>query len=159
MKHGLISLLFFILITIFCADAKAYSLIGRLGMGTTNQLVGDMQAISIKVQRSRNTAFGAVMGLSSGTTTDYGFGVKLYRIIYDEPQLNFFAAGLLALLSQNDNSGFQADATFGTEFHIQGIESIGFSFEFGASLNKLDDDTTFETVGHSIVKAAIHFYL
>lgn len=141
-------------------DANAYSLIGRLGMGTSNQFVHDIPAISVKVQRSRNTAFGALMAMEANSdSTDYGFGVKLYRIIYDEPQLNFYASGLLGLISKDDESGFQFDATFGSEFHLQGIESVGFSFEFGISINKYNEATTFETTGLNIVKAAMHFYL
>jgi hypothetical protein len=64
--------------------------------------------------------------------------VKLYRNIYEEPNLRFYMAGMLASLSQivtvNGNpetqSGMQIDGTFGTEFHINSIESLGFSMEF-----------------------------
>lgn len=160
MKKSILALIFFTLFVIWSKEANAYSLIGRLGMGTSNQFIHDLPAISVKVQRSRNTAFGALMAMEANSdSTDYGFGVKLYRIIYDEPQLNFYAGGLLALISANEESGFQFDATFGTEFHLQGIESIGFSFEYGISLNKYNGATTFETAGYNLVKAAIHFYL
>jgi hypothetical protein len=160
MKNILPLLALFTLFVISPKEANAYSLMGRLGMGTSNQFVHGLPAISIKVQRSRNTAFGALMALKSNTdATDYGFGVKLYRIIYDEPKLNFYAGAMLALLNADDKSGFQFDATFGTEFHMQGIESIGFSFEYGISLNKYGGATTFETAGHNIIKAAVHFYL
>jgi hypothetical protein len=96
--------------------------------------------------------------------TLYGAGVKFYRIIYDEPQLNFYLAGLLA--SQNyldDNrtvNGFQMDGTLGTEFHFSGLESIGFSFEFGFSARSVaPGGTSFQTLGDQMLTAAVHFYL
>ncbi len=72
-------------------------------------------------------------------------------------------AGTLASLSYEDNdkakSGYQVDGTFGTEFHIEGIESIGFSFEFGVSYNHGPNGRSFETLGNNFLKSAVHFYL
>ena len=72
-------------------------------------------------------------------------------------------AGFLAALSEVVNnqteSGFQIDGTFGSEFHFAGIESLGFSMEFGISVNTLGSDTDISTMGSSFLKAAVHFYL
>jgi hypothetical protein len=162
MKSKIIYLGIAVFMLVMQDNANAYSLIGRLGLGTSNQFqtTTDMQALTVKVQRSRRTSIGALMAVSANSgTTNYGFGLKVYRIIYDEPQLNFYSAFMFGIVSENDSTGYQADATFGTEFHFQGIESIGFSFEFGISLNKYDSGTTFETVGLNLVQAAVHFYL
>ena len=106
---------------------------------------------------------GAMFGLKSGDDTNYAAGLKLFRIIYDEPQLNFYLAGLGGIYNYQDGSetesGYQFDGTFGTEFHLQGLESVGFSFEFGLSFNKFNGTTNFETVGYDILTAAVHFYL
>lgn len=139
---------------------------GRLGVGATNQLANDIPAISLKIQTTKTFAIGGVLGFKSDQdNTLYGAGVKLYRIIFDEPQLNFYMAGMLGSLSYLDGdkakTGYQIDGTLGSEFHFAGLESIGFSFEFGLSVREADPDggTSFETLGDQFVKAAVHFYL
>jgi hypothetical protein len=140
---------------------------GRMGLGMTNQLANDIPAISLKVQQSKTFALGGLLGFKSDQdNTLYGAGIKLYRIIFDEPQLNFYMAGLLATESYlNDknkvDSGYQIDGTMGTEFHLTGIESLGFSVEFGLSVRKAEatGGTTFQTLGDQFLKAAVHFYL
>ena len=110
---------------------------------------------------------GALLGFKSDEDqTLYGAGLKLYRIIFDEPQLNFYLAGLVAsenfVNSKNKvQSGFQVDGTLGSEFHFSGLESLGFSLEFGLSVRNADDKggTSFQTLGDNFLKAAVHFYL
>lgn len=146
----------------FAADLR-----GRMGVGLTNQLANGLPALSMKVQQSRTFAIGGVLGFRSNEdNTLYGAGVKFYRIIFDEPQLNFYLAGLFAAEnfvadSNKTKSGFQVDGTLGTEFHFQGLESIGFSFEFGISARNANREggTSFETLGDNFLKAAVHFYL
>lgn len=145
-----------------CADLR-----GRMGLGLTNQLANDIPALSIKVQQSKTFAMGALLGFKSDQeNTLYGAGIKLYRIIFDEPQLNFYMAGLVATenyLDEDDKvaSGYQLDGTMGTEFHFQGLESIGFSFEFGLSVRKAEAEagSSFQTLGDQLLKAGVHFYL
>lgn len=147
---------------VFGADLR-----GRLGVGMTNQLANGVPAISLKIQQSKTFAMGGLLGFKSDQDqTLYGAGLKLYRIIFDEPQLNFYLAGLLAsenyVNDQNKvDTGYQLDGTMGTEFHFSGLESLGFSVEFGLSVRNADDDggTSFETLGDSFLKAAVHFYL
>src|SRR4051812_15522770 len=70
---------------------------GRLGIGMTNQLANDLPAISLKVQQSKTFAVGGLLGFKrDDDNTLYGAGLKLYRIIFDEPQLNFYLGGLFA---------------------------------------------------------------
>ncbi len=145
---------------LFAADMR-----GRLGVGMTNQLNNDLPAISLKMQTSRTFGIGGLLGLkSSEDHTTYGAGLRVYRLLFDEPQLNFYLAGTFASLSYiNDKdkvkTGYQVDGTLGTEFHFTGLESIGFSFEFGVSVNDVGEGTTLETLGNNFLKAAVHFYL
>lgn len=146
--------------------SHAADLRGRLGVGATNQLANGLPALSVKIQQTKTFALGGVLGIRSDEdNTLYGVGAKLYRIIFDEPQLNFYMAGLFATQSYLDGTkvknGTQIDATLGTEFHLSGLESIGFSFEFGASVRNTDPKRgrSIETLGDNFLKAAVHFYL
>jgi hypothetical protein len=162
MTQKFFTLFLFLIPTLtFAADLR-----GRMGLGMTNQLANDIPALSLKIQQSKTFALGAIVGFKSNQDqTLYGGGIKLYRIIFDEPQLNFYMAGLLASENYlNDDSkvesGYQVDGTFGTEFHFAGLESLGFSLEYGLSVRKVDDGgSTFQTLGDQIIKAGVHFYL
>lgn len=163
MRQKILLLCLFLVPTLsFAADLR-----GRMGLGFTNQLANDIPAISLKIQQSKTFAMGGLLGFKSDSdNTLYGAGVKLYRIIFDEPQLNFYLAGLLATETYLDDekkaqSGYQFDGTMGTEFHFSGLESLGFSFEFGLSVRKANAEggTSFETLGDHFLKAAVHFYL
>ncbi len=162
MKQKLLLLCFLAHSTIaWSADLR-----GRLGVGFSNQLANEVPAISLKIQQSKTSALGAILGFKTGEDeTLYGAGVKFYRIIFDEPQLNFYLAGLFAaqnyIGAENQvESGYQLDGTLGTEFHLQGIESLGFSVEFGLSARKADEQgSSFQTLGDHLLKASVHFYL
>ncbi len=149
---------------LFNSNLMAVDLSNRLGVGLTQQYKNNLSAISLKVQKSNAYAFGATLGLSTSERHGgYTAGLKIYRIIFQEPNLNFFSGFGVALISEKINyqasSGYQADVTLGSEFHLKGIESIGFSFEFGLSMSKIHDDAVFETSGHNLIQAAIHFYI
>lgn len=160
---------FFILFLVFSIPTLAFSadMRGRLGVGATNQLANGLPALSLKIQQTKTFAFGGVLGFKSNQdNTLYGAGLKFYRIIFDEPQLNFYMAGLVATETylndeEKEKSGYQVDGTMGSEFHFAGLESLGFSFEFGLSVRNTEPEggTTFQTLGDQIIKAALHFYL
>ena len=157
--------LYFILliILIYSHSASAINRKGRMGIGMSNQLAGDLAAISLKIQNSPSMAMGLLVGLDTDDTSGgAGAGVKLYQLIFDEPQLNFYASVLGALVNEKTagegSSGFQFDFTLGTEFSFAGLQSLGFSFEFGVSLNKIND-FKIQTVGHNFLVAGLHFYL
>lgn len=144
-------------------QALALEKTGRLGVGMTNQLKNEFPAFSFKIQKNRSFAYGGMVGFSSSETQGgHGVGLKLYRNIFDEPQLNFYFAGAAALLRNKiasvSNSGFQFDLSFGSEFHFVGLNSLGFSFEFGVSAYK-QKDFVFQTLGNHFVVSGIHFYL
>lgn len=151
-------------LALMTTHAWAMNKTGRMGVGLTNQLVNDIPALSMKIQQNRYFAMGGILGFRSNEdTTTYGAGLKVYRVIFEEELLNFFMAGTLASLSYEEEgksqSGYQFDGTLGTEFHLERIESIGFSFEFGVSYNKGPNGRSFETLGNNFLKAAVHFYL
>lgn len=149
-----------IIILLLSFNAKALNLTGRLGMGLSNQFAHNLPALSFKVQNSSASAYGGMVAIDSNSNyTNYGLGVKGYRLLFDEPHLNFYFAGLVGLLKKDDMSGYQIDGTMGSEFHFPGLESIGFSFEFGLSFNKVNEVRHFETTGDQFVTAAVHFYL
>ena len=158
-------LIILILSTLLCTSTSwARNQTGRLGVGFTQQFVNDVPALSFKLQKSSGFAMGAMAGMKlDDQDGGYAAGLKFYRIIFDEPQLNFYGATMLGLINDKENNqsktGFQFDFTLGSEFHIPGLDSIGFSFEFGLSLNKLRNDLVIETMGDHIIKAAVHFYL
>jgi hypothetical protein len=162
MKQIIFFVLFFLTTQTFAADLR-----GRMGVGASNQLANGLPALSLKIQQSKTFALGGILGFKSNEdNTLYGVGLKFYRIIFDEPQLNFYMAGLLASESYLDDedkvkSGYQIDGTLGTEFHFSGLESIGFSFEFGITARNAQEEggTSLETLGDQFVKAAVHFYL
>ncbi len=160
---GAMKLAILSIIAIIPYQASAYERVGRLGLGMTNQLKLDFPQLSFKMQKSRSTSIGGIAGVSTDEDKGgYGAGLKLYRNIFDEPQLNFYFTGTGALLSKKINgtsySGFQFDFGFGSEFHFEGLNSLGFSFEFGFSGHKTKN-FAFETMGNSFVVSAIHFYL
>lgn len=160
-KRIIIPLIIFIT---FSSNAFALNKRGRMGVGLTQQLKSDIPAISLKTQRSPIYAFEALFGLQLSDGNDnMGAGAKIYRIIFDEPLVNFYAAGMGAILKSDkysaSSTGFQFDFTFGSEFSFVGLESLGFSFEFGVSVNQLNDNFTLETVGNHFVVAGIHFYI
>lgn len=160
MKNTIIFLFSFLAIT---STSLATERIGRLGVGMTTQLVNDLPAISFKIQQSKSFSFGGLLSLDSSDTGGWGAGIKLYRVIFEEPQANFYFGFLGALLNDKkdestDKTGFQFDLTVGSEFSFAGLTSLGLSFETGISLNKIDD-FAIQTVGSQFIIGSIHFYL
>lgn len=164
-SQKLIYLLVFFFLTL-SLNAHGQDRRGRLGVGLSNQLARtlDAPAISMKFQQSRAMSLGGMFAMDNDDQGGYGAGVKLYRHLFEEPQLHFYAAAMAAyvqkkqLFGESDLNGFQVDLTLGSEFSFTGLQSLGFSFEFGLSMNKLDDFTV-QIVGDHIVHAAVHFYL
>jgi len=149
-------------ILLYSAQNFALDKIGRMGIGFSQELQNDLPALSFKIQKNRSFAFGALANFSSSSNGGYGAGIKLYRNLFDEPQLHFYSSAMLGLLGKKISgttySGFQFDLTLGTEFHLQGLNSVGFSLEFGVQAYKTSQ-FVFQTLGHSFVVAGVHFYL
>ena len=152
-----------LIFSLFPQFVHATDHMNRLGVGMSNELKGDFPSLSFKMQKNRSFAYGGLFGVSTDKTSGgYGAGLKFYRNIFDEPQLNFYLAGMGAILGSKVNgtnySGFQFDLGFGSEFHFTGLNSLGFSFEFGATAVK-KKEFVFQTLGNNFLVAAVHFYL
>src|SRR5690606_9056558 len=97
------------------------------------------------------------------TNGGHAAGIKLYRNLFEEPNLHFYSSLMIALVGDKvggrDYSGFQADLTLGSELSFTVLESLGFSFEFGASVNNVYDETVVKSAGYHFLAAGIHFYL
>ena len=156
-------LVIFLLFPTLINSTFALERISRLGIGISNQLVNDVPAISFKLQRSKSFAIGGLLAYDSDDVNGgYGMGLRLYRNFFEEPLLNFYGAFTGALVNEksstSDETGFQFDLSLGSEFSFNGLESLGLSFEFGVSVNKLNEFRV-QTAGSQFFVTAIHFYL
>jgi hypothetical protein len=137
---------------------------GRLGIGLSNQLQTDAPSFSFKLQQSRSFSLGGLASVNTASDGGFGGGLKLHRHFFEEPHLVFYGALLAAYINDKrgsgveSQSGFQADLTLGTEFHFQGLQSVGFHIDFGLTFSKLDD-FTIRTVGSQFLVMGMHFYL
>jgi hypothetical protein len=159
-KNLILSSLFLL---IFSMPSWGLERINRLGIGTSNQLMNDMRAISFKIQKSRSLSIGGLVGVNTDENSGgHGFGLKVYRMIFDEPQLNFYSSAMFGLINKKrlgaDESGFQIDLTLGSEFSFQGLQSLGFSFEFGFSMDNVND-FKIQSAGYNFITAGLHFYI
>jgi hypothetical protein len=154
--------LFLILITFLTFSLNATERRGHLGVGVSNQLRNGIPTLSLKFQGSRTFTFETLANLSTSDDGGFAAGIKIHRILFDEPQLNFYIAGLIALEQKKTagigDTGFQADLTCGSEFHFAGLRSLAFSLDFGLSVYKFEN-MIIETTGSGFITAGIHFYL
>lgn len=156
-------LLIIVIFAVFLPNAYCLDKINRLGVGVNNEFQSNFPAISFKMQKNRSFSYGGLFGMSTNSTSGgQAIGLKIYRNLFDEPQLNFYMAGMGAFLNNKmqstSYSGFQFDFTFGSEFHFTGLNSLGLSFEFGVSAYK-QKEFIFQTLGNHFIVSGIHFYL
>jgi hypothetical protein len=147
---------------LLCSSTFATERIGRLGIGFTNQVKNGTPSLSFKLQKSKSFAFGGFFGIDTSDNGGWDAGLKLYRNVFDEPFLTFYAHAMGALINKKtsaieDKSGFQFDIGMGSEFSFQGLQSLGFSLEFGISLYKLDD-FSIQTKADNFIVGSVHFY-
>lgn len=146
------------------SNAEARDLQGRLGLGYNAQFAnyresgGTVPAISAKYAVTKDIAFEGVLGFATTKPANSVVGMKFFKNLFFENNLNFY--GILAggLVTANNNSGFDFQGGFGTEFFIPGLESVGISFELGAELTNITGSTVFRTVGASFLNAGMRFY-
>ena len=84
------------------------------------------------------------------------------RVIFFEPNLNFFMGGQVAVVTYEDatngkQNGYELQAVLGAEFFLQGLENLAFTFEMGAGIVSLGE-VRFRTVGLDPLKAGLIFY-
>ncbi len=152
------------LILLLTGSVSARDRVNRLGIGATNQLAIGLPGVSFKLQGSRAFSYGGVLSINSSGSNQSSFGaaLKFYRNLYDEPHANFYVAALIGLLNSKlgneSSSSFQFDCNMGSEFSIPSLESLGFSFEAGLSLNSISG-FHINVKSSPYLLSSIHFYL
>lgn len=145
--------------------AEARDMQGRLGLGYNAEFADYYQsngvpAISLKYGITRDIATEAVFGVSTRTPRNSVLGLKFFKNIFYETDLNFYFMVGGATVSAENNTGAEFLGGFGVEAFIPGLESLGFAMETGASMDNLSSSGSFalKTLGVSFLNAGIHFY-
>lgn len=145
------------------SPAQAKELQGRLGLGYNSQFANSTSAdrvpgISFKYGLTRDIAVAGILGISTGSPSNTVTGIKFFKNLFYETNLNFYFLLGAALLNANSRSGAEFLGGFGAEFFIPGIESLGFSVETGGSFSNISGSFVLKTMGVSFLDAGIHFY-
>jgi len=141
----------------------ARELQGRMGVGLNSEFSNmsasnGVPAVSIKYGLTRDIATELAVAISTATPSNSLTGLKLFKNIFFETNLNFYAMVGAGILSGDNRSGAEFLGGFGAEFFIPGIESLGFSMETGASANNLSGSFILKTLGVSFLNAGMNFY-
>lgn len=146
------------------SSAQARDLQGRLGLGYNAQFAnyreagGGVPAAAVKYAFTKDIAMEGIVGLATTKPSNSVMGMKLFKNIFFENNLNFYFMAAGALVSANSKSGADFQSGFGAEFFIPGLESIGFSMEVGADLTNITGSFVFRTLGASFLHAGMRFY-
>jgi hypothetical protein len=148
---------------LFCTYASARDMQGRLGLGYNNEFVNkDYQngvpGVSIKYGLTRDIAVEGILGISTSTPRNSVVGLKFFKNIFFETNLNFYFTAGVASVAAESRSGAEFLGAFGAEAFIPGLESLGFAMETGASLDNLSGSFALKTLGVSFLNAGIRFY-
>ena len=159
-KFCIASILFSFLL--FSNAAEARNLGGRLGVGFTNQIAvgpsSTIPAISGKYYLSKATALSGGLGFDTKSGDSImALGMKAYHSLFFEENLIFYTGIGLAYVSRI-TSKFQVSGFLGTEFFLQGLPSLGFSFEVGIRGDSTSGAFAIRTIGDSFLTAGMHFY-
>lgn len=143
--------------------AEARDMQGRFGLGynaqwANNTALNAVPGVSIKYAFTRDLAGELVGGVSTSAPSNSAAGLKFFKNIFYENNLNFYFMVGAGLLSGGGLVGAQFLTGLGTEFFIPGLESLGFAIETGASLDNLSGSFILKTMGISFLNAGIHFY-
>ncbi len=145
------------------AAAQARDLQGRLGLGYNsefaNMRVSDgAPAVSVKYAFTRDVGAEAILGLSTASPSNSATGVKFFKNLFLETDLNFYFMLGAGVVSGNSHTGAEFLGGFGAEFFIPGVQSLGFSMETGATFDNLSGSYGLRTLGLSFLNAGMHFY-
>ena len=137
---------------------------GRLGVGYNGQFAATSQtngvpAISVRYGLTSRLQMEAVGGFYSGSNGTGVAALKLMQTLLPETYMNFYFVAGGGLVSASSKSGTEWIGGVGTEFFIPGIESIGFAFETGLSIENLTSSSfVLKTFGLSFINVGMHFY-
>lgn len=158
----------FVVLGLFCslgysAHVHARDLQGRLGLGYNAQFAnyrenGGVPAIAAKYGFTNDLALEGIIGVATSTPGNSAFGVKFFKNLFFETNLNFYYFVAAALVAANNRSSTNFQGGFGSEFFIPGLESLGISMEVGAELTGISGSMVFRTLGVSFLHAGMRFY-
>lgn len=145
--------------------AEARDLTGRLGLGYNAEFANSdtsvpnhVPAISLKYAVTRDIALEGVLGFNTGTPSNDVVGLKFFKNIFYETNLNFYFTAGGGILNGQSKTGAEILSGFGVEWFFPGLESLGFAMETGGELDNLQGSYALKTLGISFLNAGIHFY-
>ncbi len=143
--------------------AQAKDMAKRLGVGVKSNGAIDLpQLAAVYYMPDGDIGLTGGLGIDSeDQNSRFAANVGVRRILYKEPHLNFYFGGHFGLVNYekagDKNSGYELDAIFGAEFFLNGLESIGFTFEGGAGILSTSK-VRFRTIADHPMKAGVIFY-
>ena len=143
--------------------AHAKELQGRLGLGYNSQFANSsttqrVPGVSLKYGLTRDIGIAGILGVATSSPSNTVTGIKFFKNMFYETNLNFYFMLGAALLNANSRSGAHFLGGFGAEFFVPGVESLGFSVEVGGSFTNITGSFVLQTLGVSFLDAGIHFY-
>ncbi len=152
---------------LYSSNAHAKDLSNRLGIGFKNQSSADLPSLAVQYWPGAELGLSVSLGIDTQTSNSkFSAMAKIYRVIFQEDNLNFYlgaGAGALSLentvgTTTNNQSGFELMGYAGVEFFLPGLDSIGWSFEAGTAITSISSGTRFRTFGDSPLRAGAIFY-
>ncbi len=153
------------------SPAQAKDLTSRLGVGYANQfgINGGLPSLAVRYYPNPDLGVSAQVGVDTEEdASKFGFLAKVYRIVFQENNMNFYmgaGAGLISREKYNtttatsdNDSGFEVSGYIGGEFFFTGLDSLGFSFETGIGVTSISSEVRFRTIGDHPMRAGITFY-
>ena len=152
-----------LLIVSLAGVCQAKELTNRLGVGYQNQFSIDLPGVAARYYPNPDLGVSAALGIDTQTdASKFGLLVKVFRIIFKEPNLNFYlgaGAGIIShQVSGTTDSGFELDGYCGVEFFLPGLPSLGFLVESGIGIASINSGVRFRTFGDHPFRAGIMFY-
>lgn len=167
MRHILI-LFFATLISSAGHFAFAKDMTHRLGVGYADPFSLEMPSLHLRYWSSQRTGFSASLGVDTEEDLSrFGLMGKVYRVFFSEENLNFYMGSGLGILTREatnsagsveSDTGFELTGFCGVEFFLNGLESLGFSFEAGIGVTSIGSEVRVRTLGESPLKAGMIFY-
>lgn len=168
MKHfkGFLGVLLTVSGVVFLSGEPAFArdLHGRLGLGYNAQFANyresgsQVPGVALKYAFTKDLAIEGVVGVATTKPGNSVIGLKFFKNIFFETNLNFYFMAAGGLVTANHKSGADFQSGFGAEFFIPGLESIGISMEVGGQLTNITGSFVFRTLGASFLHAGMRFY-
>lgn len=135
----------------------------RLGVGPKAPFSNGVKSMALHYFPNQDYALTGALGIDTQQDQSlFGVQAGIRRILFEEKNMNFFVGGSLGVISQEtsgtNQSGFELLALAGGEFFFEGLENLGFNFDFGLGVSSLKNSNRFFTIANSPVTAGLIFY-